>query len=68
MEGIAEIRNAEGLKGRFCVVDGKEVIFMVLDDKEVHPTYDLGIWVNSPFFASTLNNLFEVTWKDLKKS
>ncbi|MBI1969778.1 TrmB family transcriptional regulator [Candidatus Woesearchaeota archaeon] len=62
---VAEIRHTNS-KARFCVVDGKEVVFMVLDDAEVHPTYDVGIWVNTPFFASALENLFDVAWKDMK--
>ena len=45
---------------------GKEIIFMVMDDNEVHPTYDVGIWVNTPFFASALENLFELAWKNMK--
>ncbi|MBD3319073.1 hypothetical protein GF342_04150 [Candidatus Woesearchaeota archaeon] len=62
---VAEVRHAD-MPGRFCVIDGKEVIFMALDDKEVHPTYDVGIWVNTPFFANALENLFNSTWKGLK--
>lgn len=66
MSGIAEIRHTDNL-GRFCVVDGKELMFMVLNDNEVHPTYDVGIWVNTPFFASALENLFDLAWKGMKK-
>jgi len=62
---VAEVRNTTS-KARFCVVDGKEVIFMVMDDAEVHPTYDIGIWVNTPFFASALEELFDLAWKSLK--
>jgi len=62
---VAEIRNTEA-KARFCIVDGKELIFMVLDDTVVHPTYDVGIWVNTPFFASALQQLFDLSWKDMK--
>lgn len=62
---VAEIRHTTS-KARFCIVDGKEVIFMVLDDKEVHPTYDIGIWVNTPFFASALDELFNLAWKSMK--
>jgi len=43
---FAEITHTDN-KARFCIVDGKEIIFMVLDDNEVHPTYDVGIWVNT---------------------
>jgi len=65
LKGIAEIRHTDS-KARFCIVDGKELVFMVLDDKEVHPTYDVGVWVNTPFFASALDNLFDVAWKNMK--
>ena len=62
---IAEVRNTDA-KGRFCIVDGKEMMFMVMDDKDVHPTYDVGIWVNTPFFASALDSLFDAAWKSMK--
>jgi HTH-type transcriptional regulator, sugar sensing transcriptional regulator len=62
---IAEVRHTNS-KSRFTIVDGKELIFMVLDDEEVHPTYDVGIWVNTPFFASALEELFELAWKNMK--
>ena len=62
----AEIRHT-ATKARYCIVDGKELIFMVLDDTEVHPSYDIGIWVNTPFFASALEDLFELAWKEMQK-
>jgi len=65
IQGIAEVRHTDN-KARFCIVDSKEIIFMILDDNEVHPTYDVGIWVNTPFFASALENLFELAWKGMK--
>jgi HTH-type transcriptional regulator, sugar sensing transcriptional regulator len=65
VEGIAEVRHTDK-KARFTVVDGKEVVFMVMDDVEVHPTYDIGIWINTPFFASALEDLFELAWKAMK--
>ncbi|MBI2129615.1 TrmB family transcriptional regulator [Candidatus Woesearchaeota archaeon] len=65
ISSVADIRNTSS-KARFIIVDGKELIFMVLDDKDVHPTYDVGIWVNTPFFAGALEELFELAWKDMK--
>lgn len=44
---LAEIKNTNS-KARFCIVDGREIIFMIFDDEEVHPAYDTGIWVESP--------------------
>jgi sugar-specific transcriptional regulator TrmB len=65
LSGIAEMKNSDG-RARFCIVDGKELVFMVLDDNDVHPTYDVGIWVNTPFFAGALENLFDTAWKSMK--
>jgi len=64
---LAEIKHTPN-KARFVIVDGQEVIFMVMDDGEVHPTYDVGIWVNTPFFASALSELFDVAWKGMKSA
>lgn len=63
MDGIAEIRNADS-NARFCIVDGKQLVFMVMNDKDVHPTYDVGIWINTPFFASALEGLFNTAWSN----
>ncbi|RMD58372.1 TrmB family transcriptional regulator [Candidatus Woesearchaeota archaeon] len=62
---VAEVRNTDS-RARFCVVDGKELVFMVMDDSNVHPTYDVGIWVNTPFFANALEDMFNVAWKTMK--
>ena len=62
---LAEIRHTNG-KGRFCVVDSKNILFMLLDDQEVHPTYDVGIWVDTPFFAKAMESLFDTAWKTMK--
>ncbi len=62
---VAEVRNTAS-KARFCVVDKKEIIFMVMDDSEVHPTYDVGIWINTPFFAAAMDELFDLAWKAMK--
>ncbi|MBN2421891.1 TrmB family transcriptional regulator [Candidatus Woesearchaeota archaeon] len=66
LQKYAEIRNIDKTKARFVVVDSKELIFMVMDDKDVHPSYDVGIWVNTPFFASALEDLFELAWVDME--
>jgi len=67
ISSVAEVRHTTS-KARFCIVDGKEIIFMVLNDADVHPTYDVGIWVNTPFFASALKDLFDVAWKSMKSA
>lgn len=61
----AEIRNTKE-KARFCIIDGKEVMFMLLDDATVHNSYDCGIWVNTKLFAQTLENFFNASWSKIK--
>lgn len=58
---IAEVRHGK-IKSRFTMIDGKELMFLILDDEEVHPNYDVGVWVNSPFFAGALGQIFSVSW------
>ncbi|MBI4448872.1 TrmB family transcriptional regulator [Candidatus Woesearchaeota archaeon] len=62
---FAEVRDTDS-RARFAIIDGKEMVFMVLDDKDVHPMYDIGIWVNTPFFASAVQELFDSAWKGMK--
>ncbi len=64
LDGIAEVRHVEA-KARFIVVDGSEIIFMIMDDQNIHPTYDIGIWINTPFFSQAVESLFEVAWKNM---
>ncbi len=62
----ADVRSmATNVNARFTIADNKELMFLLLNDEEVHPSYDVGVWVNTPFFANALNQLFEVAWKDM---
>jgi len=63
---LAEIRHIDKIKARFCIVDGKEIIFMLLNDADVHPTYDVGVWINTPFFSTAVDSMFDLAWKTLK--
>ena len=65
VKDIAEVRHTDK-EARFVVVDGKELVFMIMNDGEVHPTYDIGIWINTPFFSAALEDLFELGWKSMK--
>ncbi len=66
IEGIAEVRVTDKINARFVIIDGKEITFMLMNDTEVHPTYDIAIWVNTPYFAKALEDLFELAWKEMK--
>ncbi len=65
-KGVAEVRHIDHIDARFYVIDNDEVMFMILPESEVHPTYDTGIWVHSPFFAEALSSLFEQAWNQLE--
>ncbi len=62
---VAEIRSSQQMKARFMIVDGEQLLFMLMDDEKVHPNYDLGIWINTEFFAPALEQLFELAWVDM---
>ncbi len=66
IKNIAEVRKMVGQKARFVIADGKSVMFMLSNDEEVHEAYDLGVWINTTFFANALEQLFDMTWQNLK--
>ena len=63
---FAEIREAPS-SGRFYIIDGEELVFMMANDSEAHHAYDSAIWVKSPFFVSSLNRMFSASWKSMKR-
>ncbi|MEK6893288.1 MAG: helix-turn-helix domain-containing protein [Nanoarchaeota archaeon] len=62
----AEVRDLTGfgMNGRFVIVDSEEIMFMLLDDKTVHPNYDVAVWLSTEYFAKALEQIFEVAWKE----
>ncbi len=63
---VAEVRKLEKIKARFMIIDSNQVMFMLLDDEKFHPNYDIGIWVNTDFFALALEQMFELAWNEMK--
>lgn len=62
LKGLAELKHSSKVNSRFMTVDGKDLVFMMLDDKDVHPSYDIGVWVKTPYFASAMDNMFDTVW------
>ncbi len=62
----ADIRRMKGIRARFAIADGQEISFLLFHDEEVHPTYDVGVWVNTPFFSQAVESLFDIAWEDLE--
>jgi len=50
---------------RLCLVDGKEVLFMLFDNKKIHPSYDVGIWVVNENLAGEMVKVFNHSWKNM---
>ena len=65
-KAFAELKHIDKSRSRFIVVDGKELVFALLDDAEVHPTYDTGIWVKTPFFVNAVQEMFNSLWEVMK--
>ena len=63
---FGQVKHVDQVNARFCVVDGKEITFMLLDDREIHPSYDVGVWINTKFFAKALEDAFESLWAGAK--
>ena len=67
LKKVADVKNMENIRARFIVVDSNQIMFMLLDDEKFHPNYDLGIWINTEFFAQALEQMFELAWKEMKQ-
>jgi HTH-type transcriptional regulator, sugar sensing transcriptional regulator len=62
LKNVAEIKHNDKIKSRFVTVDSKDLVFMMLNDTEVHPSYDLGVWVKTPYFATAMDQMFTHAW------
>jgi len=64
---IAEVKDTteKNLTGRFSIVDSTQLMFMLTDDKTVHPNYDVAVWLSTEYFAQVLDQMFELTWNEL---
>ena len=55
------------MNARFVLIDGKELVFMIMDDQDAHESYDVAIWVKSPFFVNAIDSLTGMSWVKLLK-
>jgi HTH-type transcriptional regulator, sugar sensing transcriptional regulator len=63
LKEFADFKHNDKVKSRFMTVDSDHAVLMTLDDKEVHPSYDLGIWVKAGYFAAGMDQMFDMAWK-----
>jgi len=57
-----EIRSRP-INARFVIADKTELIFTI-KPTNVHEDFDYGVWINSPFFTTSLAYMFELAWKN----
>ena len=63
LKGIVEMKNFTEVKSRFILIDDSKLLFFITNDKDVHPTYDVAIWIETSFFAESIKGFFELMWK-----
>jgi len=61
-----EIRNTNK-NMRFCLKDSKEMTLMLMDDKNIHESYDSGVWIDTPYFVRNFQSMFDNEWKSMKR-
>ena len=66
LKKVADVRKLERIKARFVIIDSNQLMLMLLDDEKFHPNYDIGVWINTEFFAQAMEQLFELAWKEMK--
>ncbi|MBW3004588.1 hypothetical protein KY310_02045 [Candidatus Woesearchaeota archaeon] len=62
LSAFGQVKKVDAVKARFCIIDGKSVVIMAMDDDKTHKNYDFGVWVNTEFFAKAFDNIFNMLW------
>ena len=55
--------KSKPINARFVIADKTELIFTI-KPTNVHEDFDYGVWINSPFFTTSLAYMFDIAWKD----
>ena len=55
--------KSKPIHARFVIADKTELIFTI-KPTNVHEDFDYGVWINSPFFTTSLAYMFDMAWKD----
>ncbi len=63
IKNVVQIKSLNSLNSRFVIIDEREMLFAVSDDKSVHESYDTAVWVNTPFFAKAMVKMFNTQWQ-----
>jgi len=71
LSGIAEVRNIKAeelpVSGRFCVVDGQQLMMGLSDPEIIHSSQDMMFWTKSEHAAKNMiEPLFNLVWQKSK--
>ncbi len=63
---IADVRDTthKNIRGRFAIIDSEQLMFMLTDDKSIHPNYDVAVWLSTDYFAQVMEQMFELAWQE----
>ncbi|MCK5107578.1 MAG: hypothetical protein KAQ83_02535, partial [Nanoarchaeota archaeon] len=51
------------LKSRMCIVDNKEAMIMLYEDKTLNDDHDVAVWLKTPYVASALSDMINHSHK-----
>ena len=55
--------KSKPINARFVIADKTELIFTI-KPTNVHEDFDYGVWINSPFFTTSMAYMFDIAWKN----
>jgi HTH-type transcriptional regulator, sugar sensing transcriptional regulator len=65
IKNLGELKNQPNEFSRFIITDNSNLLFLMANDEEIHPKHDLGLWLKSPSFATSMNVMFNHMWERL---
>jgi sugar-specific transcriptional regulator TrmB len=63
LKGAVNIKNFTDIKSRFVLIDDSKLLFFITNDTDVHPSYDVAIWIETCYFAESIKGFFDMMWK-----
>jgi sugar-specific transcriptional regulator TrmB len=51
------------IKARFIIVDRNNMLFVMTPEEKVTELYEIGLWINTPYFASAVSALVDIMVK-----
>lgn len=60
---FASVKTNRSKNARFCIVDNKDMMLFLTEDKNVHKSYDCAVWLEAPNFLEYFADAFDKDWK-----